>query len=286
MKSNLGVIRALMLGLALVLSFAGQAKASGGGHVSGLEESADGYKVALTFKAGQVPVGHNPLTVRIHDAQGQPVGNATVTVVARKYTEAKKETAGHGSSGADVAKEDHAGPGKSVPKEAGGHGSSGASMAREDHAGPGKSAPKEAEAHGSSMDMAKEGQAGPGKSAPKKADAHVSSGMDMGKEGNAGQGPGEAALSGSPVAVALAAGHEIGEYTGEAETAEAGQWMIQVMFAVPQQERSVAFMVDVKKGGPNWPVLWGFLAVNVAIIAIAAMTRKKSVSSPIQEAAI
>lgn len=107
--------------------------------------------------------------------------------------------------------------------------------------------------------------------------------MDMDKEGNAGHGPGEAALSGSPVAVALASGHEIGEYAGEAETAETGQWMIQVMFAVPQQERSVAFMVDVKKGGPNWPVLWGFLIVNVAIIAIAAMTRKKSVSSPVQE---
>ena len=260
MKSNMGVIRALMLGLALVLSFAGQAKASGGGHVSGLEESADGYKVALTFKAGQAQVGHNPLTVRIHDAQGKPVGNATVTVVARKYTGAKKETAGHGSSGADMAKEDHAGAGKGTPKEADVHGSSGVGMAREDHAGPGKSASKEADAHGSSMDMA--------------------------KEGNAGHVPGEAALSGSPVAVALAAGHEIGEYTGEAETAGAGQWVIQVMFAVPQQERSVAFMVDVKNGGPNWPVLWGFLAVNVAIIAIAAMTRKKSVSSPIQEAAI
>jgi len=68
MKRNLGVIRVLMLGLTLVLSFAGQAWASGGGHVSSLEESVDGYKVALTFKAGQAQVGHNPLTVRIHDA--------------------------------------------------------------------------------------------------------------------------------------------------------------------------------------------------------------------------
>ncbi|OIP89605.1 MAG: hypothetical protein CO013_02795 [Syntrophobacterales bacterium CG_4_8_14_3_um_filter_58_8] len=161
--------------------------------------------------------------------------NAKVTVVARKYTGAKKETAGHGSSGAYMGKEDHAGPGKGAPKEAAGHGSSG---------------------------------------------------MDMGKEDNAGHGPGEADQYGPPVTAALAAGHEIGEYAGEAETAEAGQWVIKVMFAVPQQERSVAFMVDVKKGGPNWPVLWGFLVVNVGIIAIAAMTRKKSVSSLVQEEAV
>ena len=59
--------------------------------------------------------------------------------------------------------------------------------------------------------------------------------------------------------------------------------MIKVMFGAPQKERSVVFMVDVEKGGPNWPVLWGFLVVNVAIIAVAAMTRKKSVSSPVPE---
>jgi len=224
-----------MLGLALPLSFAGQVWASGGGHVSSLEESVDGYKVALTFKAGQAQIGHNQLTVRIHDAQGKPVDNAKVTIVTRKYTGTKKETAVHGGSGMDMDKADHAGEGRSAPKE---------------------------------------------------ASVHGGGGMDMGKADKADHAPSEAALSGSLVAGALAAGHEIGEYAGEAETAAAGQWMIEVMFAVPGQEKSAAFIVDVKRGGPNWPVLWGFLIVNAAIIVIAAMTRKKSGSSSVQEAAL
>ena len=203
MKRNFGVIRMLMLGLALLLSFTGQAKASGGGH-GGLTGSVDGYKVALSFKAGQAQIGHNQLIVRLHDQQDQPVGNAKVTVVVRKYTGAEKATADHGNSGADMGKENHADPGKSAPKKADVHGSSGADMDKEDHAGAGKSVPEKADVHGSSgADMGKEDHAGVGKSVPEKADVHGSSGMDMDKQENAGHGPSDTDQYGSPVTVAL-----------------------------------------------------------------------------------
>src|SRR4030042_1956267 len=112
MKRNSSVIPWLILSLAFVLSFSNQVLASGGGH-GGLTGSIDGYEVVLTFKAGQAQIGHNQLIVRLRDAQGQPLGSAKVTVVARKNNEDKKATTGHGSSGTEMGKGDHPGTHKS-----------------------------------------------------------------------------------------------------------------------------------------------------------------------------
>lgn len=236
MKRNSSVIPWLILSLTLVLSFSDQARASGGGHVSSLEESVDGYKVALTFKAGQAQAGHNQLTVRINDAQGQPVGNATVTVVARKYTGAEKEAGGHESNAADMG------------------------------------------------DMGKKSNHGPVNNEQKETGDHGGSGMNMGttvKESN--HDPAIPDQNGSPVKVELAGGHNSGEYEGEVETGDAGHWIIKVLFAVGQQEKSVAFTMDINRDVHNWSILYGILGINVAIILIAALTRKKSISGSVQE---
>jgi putative ABC transport system permease protein len=77
--------------------------------------------------------------------------------------------------------------------------------------------------------------------------------------------------------VELKAGKEPGEYEGEVEFDDEGQWLVKVQFAVQGQEKSTTFAVDVIKAGPNWYVLWGFLVVNIAIITVAAVTRRKQV---------
>ena len=58
---------------------------------------------------------------------------------------------------------------------------------------------------------------------------------------------------------------------------EAGHWMITVVSTVNQQERSVEFTQEVSKSGPNWVVLSGFFGAMLAIIVVAAITRKKRV---------
>jgi len=81
----------------------------------------------------------------------------------------------------------------------------------------------------------------------------------------------------------MEAGQKIGEYEGEVELEEAGHWMIKVVFLIQSQERVAEFQVDVH-GAPNgWVILWPSWGINAGIISAAAITRRKSVNTPVLE---
>ncbi len=85
------------------------------------------------------------------------------------------------------------------------------------------------------------------------------------------------------VKAAMKAVQKIGEYEGEVELEETGHWMIKVVFLIQSQEKVAEFVADVH-GAPNgWVILSSFLGINVGIISVAAITRRKSANTPALE---
>lgn len=73
----------LVLGLILLLSFAGQAQASEEmGSKGGYEKVVDGYEVKLAFEGGEAQKGRNKVHLKIEDAKGKPVRSSRVTLTA------------------------------------------------------------------------------------------------------------------------------------------------------------------------------------------------------------
>lgn len=114
-------------------------------------------------------------------------------------------------------------------------------------------------------------------------------GMDMGSKNDKSKAkvspkaPREAPIR--SVEAEIEAGHEKGEYEGEVKLQETGHWMIKVVSRIEGRNEPLTFEfeTEVSKRGPNWYVLSGFLGINVAVIAAAAITRKKSTNAPVAE---
>ncbi|MBI5052017.1 MAG: hypothetical protein HZB52_01975 [Chloroflexi bacterium] len=79
------------------------------------------------------------------------------------------------------------------------------------------------------------------------------------------------------------AGHDLtassiaGEYVGQLNLPEAGEWLVTVHFMADGAEKEAAFAVTANRDWGKFAVLSGFLGVNVAVIAAAAITKGKFV---------
>jgi len=200
----LRVISILILSLILILSIANPVLADAG-EARHEEQKVDGYDVKLTFVEGDVQMGHNEISIQINDPQGQPVTNASVTVIAELYGESPTDTTSTGNGG-----------------------------------------------------------------------------MNMGSAENSAS-PAEKPIE--TTKVKLKAGPTAGEYEGEVDLSQAGHWMITAVIKLQQMEKSVEFEVELKKSGPNWYVLSGFFGIIVAFIVGGVLTKRKTNSVPVAEAA-
>jgi hypothetical protein len=106
------------------------------------------------------------------------------------------------------------------------------------------------------------------------------SGMNMGSDENGTSPPEKPMMT---VKADLVAGTNAGEYEGEVELEETGHWMITAVVRLQQQEKSVEFVVDLQKSGPNWYVLSGFFGVIVVIIVVGVLKKRKSKNVPMPE---
>ena len=93
------------------------------------------------------------------------------------------------------------------------------------------------------------------------------------KEG--GDSHSESGSHSEPVVARLKPGHDIGEYEGTISILEEGEWSIIVNFIEQNREKEVEFTVDVVRGTGPWLLLTGFFSVNIAIIATAAVLKKR-----------
>lgn len=81
------------------------------------------------------------------------------------------------------------------------------------------------------------------------------------------------------------AGHDLtassiaGEYVGQLNFPEAGEWLVTVHFMADGAEKEAAFPVTANRDWGKFAVLSGFLGVNVAVVAAAAITKSKFVKS-------
>lgn len=77
----------------------------------------------------------------------------------------------------------------------------------------------------------------------------------------------------------LAAAAIAGEYVGQLNFPESGEWWVTVHVAVDGAEKEAAFPVTVNRDWGKFAVLSGFLSLNVAVVAVAAITKNKSVKN-------
>lgn len=70
--------------------------------------------------------------------------------------------------------------------------------------------------------------------------------------------------------------HEQGMYTVETHLASSGEHEVTVMFHVNGEMMQATFMVDILSSLSKSLVLWGFVAVNVALITSAGVLKKQS----------
>ena len=71
---------------------------------------------------------------------------------------------------------------------------------------------------------------------------------------------------------------ESGEYAGELHFDAPGKWMFNVHFTVDGETTKVDFPVEIARAlSTNYAVLTGFFGFNIAMVAIAAVLKRKSV---------
>jgi hypothetical protein len=110
-----------------------------------------------------------------------------------------------------------------------------------------------------------------------------SSGMDMATEvpSTGVMKPNELAAdthSEENITVMLEPTMESGEYAGELHFDASGEWMFNVHFTVNGETTEVDFPVEIARTlGLNYAVLTGFFGFNVAVVAAAAVLKRKSV---------
>jgi hypothetical protein len=71
---------------------------------------------------------------------------------------------------------------------------------------------------------------------------------------------------------------ESGEYAGEISFDASGEWMFNVHFTINGETTEVDFPVEIARTlGLNYAVLAGFFGFNIAVVAIAAVLKRKPV---------
>lgn len=101
-------------------------------------------------------------------------------------------------------------------------------------------------------------------------------GMDMGETvAPAASMPEHGEESAEPLAMSET--HEHGLYTLETSFESAGEHDVNVMFHVNGEMMQATFVVDILGSVSKSLVLWGFVAVNVALISSAGMLKKQTV---------
>ena len=71
---------------------------------------------------------------------------------------------------------------------------------------------------------------------------------------------------------------ESGEYAGELSFDASGEWMFNVHFTINGETTEVDFPIEIARTlGLNYAVLTGFFGFNLAVVAIAAVLKRKSV---------
>lgn len=102
-------------------------------------------------------------------------------------------------------------------------------------------------------------------------------GMDMGENAApAASMPEHDEDSAEPLA--MSATHEHGMYTLETNFASAGEHEVNVMFHVNGEMMQATFVVDILSSASKSLVLWGFVAVNIALVSSAGMLKKQTVA--------
>jgi hypothetical protein len=110
------------------------------------------------------------------------------------------------------------------------------------------------------------------------------SGMDMGGDSShdsmSGMGePAEPMPTHEETAepISMMQGHEQGMYTVATHFESSGEHEVTVMFPVNGEMMRATFVVDILSNLAKGSVLWGFVAVNVALITSAGMLKKQAV---------
>jgi hypothetical protein len=244
----------------------------------GFEKEVNGYQVRLHF-SGHAKTGSNPVEIQITAPGGEPVSAAVVEVSAEPgAAHADEEADAH----AEEADEDSHMEGEPQATEAmDGHSSEpepettgGMEMhgAEETEQTPGETHDAQpADAHAAETGSHSEGEVDAAEDEvepcnleqPCTEDEHAEEGED---------GPGESKE------VVLKPAKVKGAYAGKVFFSEAGNWAVKVRFTTQEGavEEHVDFTVDVVDAGPNWPVLGGFFGINAAIVAVAAVNKRKS----------
>jgi hypothetical protein len=109
------------------------------------------------------------------------------------------------------------------------------------------------------------------KEIPTDATSTVNDGMNMGSAKDSTSPPEKPIKT---VKADLMVGTNTGEYEGEVELEESGHWMITAVVRLQQQEKSIEFVVDLQKSGPNWYVLSGFFGLIVAFIVVGVLKKE------------
>jgi hypothetical protein len=202
------------------------------------------YTVEVVFQSAVV-AGNNQTTVRVKDATtGEPLLNAVVHVTVNSPVQPETASDTEGAAATVGHAEDGAD----------GHDSAGMDMDMD-------------------MDTMDHAQAG--------ADGHDAAGTTVHEEaaaddhntGEEAAGHGHAA----PADVTLQAGSVPGEYLGQVEVPDVGDWLLTVHVAAEDADQEVRVAVTATRDIGRLIALGGFLSLNIAIIATAAITKRKTV---------
>ncbi len=261
--------------LVLLLAPAGRAFADGGGH--GLEQEVAGYHVQLVID-GQAVTGENEITVKLFDAQEQPVSEAEVKAYAEPTGEHMESGAG-GEHTEGEAAEEHTQPAESSQP-----------ASTQEPALSGKQpqatqAPMDMEPQATQPAMSGMG----GMQQPQATEAPAMAGMEPPQATQAPSETGEThgEMEGSTEDmhsademdnIVFTAGEAPGEYHGALDFAEAGNWTVTVHFATPGTKAAVHFEVEVNSRVNKQLVLGSFAGINASVIIAAAILKRRTLS--------
>jgi hypothetical protein len=213
--------------------------------------SHHGYEVEVIFQS-TVVAGNNQVTVRVHDAAtGEPLHNAAVSVSVNERAHTEAATDNHDSAEteshpeAEVANHD--------PMDAMGHAEAEvASHDPMDAMGP--------------MEAEEDGHDG----------GHTMGAAEAEAEGqNSGESVGHGHAS--PAVMTLVAGSVPGEYLGQVEVPDVGEWLLTIQITAEGEEQEAKVAITAVRDKGRMIALGGFLSLNIAIVAIAAITKRKTV---------
>jgi len=253
--------------------------------VAGTMEMEHGESQVQVILTTPAIVGSNSITVQLRDATtGQPPHHASVRVAVaeKKQTQPAKDdhVATTQSSHADVSgdhgtakKDDHANEQKDthgIPQvashESGQKDTPGIPQVASHESGqkdtPG--IPQVASHESGQMDT--HGIAQVVAPADEKKDSHQADAKNPSHtEGDAGHA-GES----------LSAGKTSGDYVGQVMFPNSGEWLLTVSYEIEGKEDMAMYAVNATRSAETWLVLSGFLGVNLAVIAVAGITKRKA----------